>query len=188
MLRKFVAVVLYTCLSTSAIVAWAVEPEAIEALKADTMRKLVVHKEPKPVSDISFFSAAGEEMSLDALRGEIAIVNFWATWCAPCREEMPSFDALAGEYGAQGLVVLPIATGHNPDAAIERFWKKAGITQLETARDPKSKLARDLGILGLPVTLVLNRDGDEIARLTGDADWHSDSARAIVEALLASTQ
>jgi thiol-disulfide isomerase/thioredoxin len=125
----------------------------------------------------------GAAWSLAARRGRWVVVNFWATWCAPCRREMPALDALARERGGDDLAVLAIATGRNAPEAIAAFREEAGIATLATYTDPKSELARAMGVPGLPVTVILDRDGDEIARLLGDADWNAPEARALIDYL-----
>ncbi|WP_417270890.1 TlpA disulfide reductase family protein [Celeribacter sp.] len=184
MLKTSLAATLYTALSLSAIAAQASDMSDIEALRTDSMKKLVVHAAPKETSDVPFTLQDGTELTLAEIDGDVKVVNFWATWCAPCRKEMPALDALAAEFSDAGLTVTPIATGHNPLPAIERFFDEAGIEHIDYALDAKSKLARDMSVLGLPVTLILDAEGHELARLTGDAEWHSQSARDIVAALL----
>ncbi|MEN8889307.1 MAG: TlpA disulfide reductase family protein [Celeribacter marinus] len=184
MLKTSLIATLYTALSLSAIAAQGADAVDIAALRSDSMKKLVVHAKPKDTPSTPFILQNGEEMTLAGLSDSIKVVNFWATWCAPCRKEMPALDALAKEFAPIGLSVVPIATGHNPIPAIERFFGDAGIESIDYALDPKSKLARDMSVLGLPVTVILDERGREIARLTGDADWHSQSARDIVSALL----
>lgn len=183
MLKNLVAATLYTALSLSAIPAGAGDLESLGALRDGDMKKLVIHAAPKPTSDAVFTDFEGQEMSLADFEGEVVVVNFWATWCAPCRKEMPSLDALAARYENADVRVLPIATGHNPRPAISRFLEDIEVSTLETALDPKSALAREMAVLGLPITVILDRDGREIARLTGDADWASPSAFAIIDAV-----
>lgn len=158
---------------------------AIEALREGDMRKLVVHEAAGPTPPTAFVGPDGAETTLAASDGRLRLVNFWATWCAPCREEMPALAALQEAYGGPDFEVLLVATGRNSPDAIARFFEEAGIDALDTALDPKSELARAMGVPGLPVTLILSREGAELARLTGGADWADASARAIVEALLA---
>ncbi|MEL7114826.1 MAG: TlpA disulfide reductase family protein [Pseudomonadota bacterium] len=176
--------VLYTALLLGANTA-AADP-ALEALREDSMKKLIFHSEAQPVSDAVFQHADGSDMTLADLKGKYSVVNFWATWCAPCRHEMPSLNALETEFGGDAFQVVTIATGRNKPAAIDRFFEEESIDALPKHTDPKQLLARQMGILGLPITVVLDPDGNEIARLRGDADWYSDSARAIVAAMISS--
>jgi thiol-disulfide isomerase/thioredoxin len=112
------------------------------------------------------------------------VLNFWATWCAPCRKEMPALDALQAALGDRGLEVVAIATGRNAPAAITRFFDETGVANLHPYTDPGMELARDMAVFGLPVTVILDREGREIARLTGEADWNGPAARAVLEGLL----
>jgi thiol-disulfide isomerase/thioredoxin len=157
---------------------------AVEALRADDMRKLVLHETPAPAPDVAFTGPDGAETTLAASDGRVRLVNFWATWCAPCREEMPALAALQAAQGGPDFEVILVATGRNSPEAIERFFAEEGIEGLETALDPQSALARAMAVPGLPVTVLLDRDGAEIARLTGEADWNGPSARAIVAHLV----
>ena len=91
---------------------------------------------------------------------------------------------LQTDLGGDDFEVLTIATGRNAPGALKRFFDKAGIDNLPRHRDIKQQLARKMGILGLPITVILNREGEEIARLRGDADWSSNSAKAIITALI----
>ncbi len=160
------------------------DPAAIAALRDGDMRKLAVHSEPARGSDVAFEAEDGSEMTLAAFEGKYVALNFWATWCAPCRVEMPQLAALQDELGGDDFEVVTIATGRNDPAAMERFLTEIGAESLPRHRDPRQALARDMGVLGLPVTVILNPEGEEIARLQGEADWSSESARAIVAALV----
>ena len=156
----------------------------LSALREGDMRKLVVADDPLPAPDVPFTAPDGSQTTLAASNGKVRLVNFWATWCAPCREEMPALQALQQDLGGADFEVLLVATGRNAPEGIARFFSEEGIT-MQTALDPKGALGRAAGIAGLPVTLVLDREGREVARLTGGADWASPSARAIVAALVA---
>lgn len=188
-LRVLMLVLVYTAALAAAnpAAAQALDAEGraeVEALRAGDMRKLVFQDVAVAAPEVGFVGADGVETSLGVSNGALRLVNFWATWCAPCREEMPALEALSEAYGGDGLEVILIATGRNSPDAIARFFAEEGIA-LETALDPKGALAQAMGVPGLPVTVILNREGEELARLLGGADWDDASARAIVENLLA---
>ncbi len=158
--------------------------ELILEMRLDDMRKMKIHKEPMEAVTTGFSDIDGNELSFTDTNGQFRLVNFWATWCAPCREEMPALDALQRQLGDENFVVMAIATSKNRLVGIERFYEKAGITDLPILLDPDSDLAAEMGALGLPVTLLLDRDGREIARLTGGAQWDSENAMEVLRALM----
>ena len=180
-MRLFATAALYTGLALLANGALA----DIADLREGDMRKLNVHSAPIAGSDQPFETFEGEAISLEDYAGKHIVLNFWATWCAPCREEMPYLSELQAEFGGETFEVVTIATGRNPEAGMRAFMEEIGVDNLPLHRDPNQRLARELGVLGLPVTLILDPEGQEIARLQGDADWASDSAKAIVGALIA---
>lgn len=149
------------------------------------MKKLVVHSAPKMAGVANFLDENGDAHELADYKGKVVLVNFWAVWCAPCRKEMPSLDALEQALGGEDFQVVPIATGRNRLPGIKKLFTDVGVTSLPILTDPRQGLAREMGVLGLPATVLLDREGREVARMTGDADWNSDSARAIIEALIA---
>lgn len=180
-MRVFVAA-LYTGALLAANGALA---QDLASLQDGDMRKLSIHEEPIEVSQAPFEGDEGAEMTLQDLAGEVTVVNFWATWCAPCREEMPTLAKLQEELGDEGVRVATIATGRNDPMELDRFLQEVGAGNLPHWRDPNQALARDMGVLGLPITVILNREGQEVARLQGDADWSGESALAILRALAA---
>ena len=184
-MRLFLAA-LYTglCLTANAALA---DTTALENLREGTMKKLLF-TDPKPVSQNAFTHAEGGEFTLADFKGKYVLVNFWATWCAPCRKEMPMLAELQTEFGGETFEVLTIATGRNDLNGIRRFFAEIEVDNLPLYLDPKQKLARDMGVLGLPITLILDPEGREIARMRGDAEWNSDSAKAILRALLSAGQ
>jgi thiol-disulfide isomerase/thioredoxin len=182
-MRWFRSAVLYMALALGANAAVA-DTADLEALREGTLKKLVFLSEAKDVSQTPFTDPEGGEHRLSDWQGKYVLVNFWATWCAPCRQEMPSLDALQAEFGGDKFEVVTIATGRNAVTGIKRFFEDVGATNLPILLDPKQKLARDMAVLGLPITVILNPEGQEIARLRGDAEWYSDSAKAIIAALI----
>jgi thiol-disulfide isomerase/thioredoxin len=156
---------------------------ALEALRVGDMMKLQFGADRG--SDIVFKHEDGSDLTLAAFEGQYVVLNFWATWCAPCRKEMPHLSELQDEFGGEGLAVVTVATGTNQRPAMERFFEEIGVDNLPLHTDANSALARDMGVVGLPVTLIMDPQGQEIARLIGDADWASDTAKEILTALLA---
>ena len=181
-MRILKSALLYTALGLLANTAVA-DTAAIEALREGDMRKLNIHSEPMPGSDVTFVHEDGTEITLAAYEGKYVLLNFWATWCAPCRKEMPDLAELQTELSGDTFEVVTIATGRNPRPAMEAFFDEIGVDNLPLHTDTRQNLARSLGVLGLPVTLVLDPEGNEIARLVGDAEWNSDNAKAVLGAL-----
>ena len=179
-MRYILAIVLYTALAASA----NADITALEGLRTGDMRKLQFHGDITKAPEVAFTRADGSEGLLSDYSGKVIVLNFWATWCAPCRKEMPELSALQSTMGGDDFAVVTIATGPNPPAKIAAFFGSIQIDNLPGHRDPRQALAREMGVLGLPATVVLGRDGQEIARLLGDANWHSDSALAIMQALI----
>lgn len=182
--------VLYTALAMGANASLAADTAALEALREDSMKKLLFHGEPQAVSEAAFTDPEGNEYTLADWQGKYVLLNFWATWCAPCRHEMPALDALQKEFGGDNFEVVTVATGRNTLTGIKKFFAEPSdeaepITALPILLDPKQALAREMAVLGLPITVLLDPEGNEIARMRGDAEWYSDSARAIVAALVA---
>jgi thiol-disulfide isomerase/thioredoxin len=153
-----------------------------EAMRAGDMMKLQFGMDR--TSDVVFVHEDGSDLTLAAFEGDYVLLNFWATWCAPCRAEMPHLSEIQDEFAGEGLQVVTVATGTNQRPAMERFFDDIGVDNLPLHTDSNSALARDMGIVGLPVTLILNPEGYEIARLIGDADWASDEAKAILRTLV----
>lgn len=140
---------------------------------------------PTPAPQMSFLDADGQEVTLADYRGKALLVNFWATWCAPCRAEMPSLDALQKARGSDRFKVLTIAAGRNSPAAIDKFFDETGIETLPRMTDAKMSLARSFGVMAMPVSVLIDAEGNEVARLIGDAEWDSPAAMAVIDQLTA---
>lgn len=112
-------------------------------------------------------------------KGRVVPLNLRATWCAPCREKRPSPDRLEAGLGGDGFVVVPIATGRDPPQQIDRVLAETGLRNLPVLLDPRRVLARAMGVPGLPVTVLIDGNANEVPRLPGKADWASDPARKV---------
>lgn len=182
-MKKLIAALYLACLAGASPALSDVDA-AIAAREGD-MQKLVFHETPQEVTDVAFDLADGAGQGTFAdYRGRVMLVNFWATWCAPCRKEMPMLAELQTEFGGEHFEVLTIATGRNSAKGIVKFFDEIGVDNLPRHQDPKQQVAAQMGVFGLPITVILDAEGREIARLRGDADWASDSAKAVIRALL----
>jgi len=157
---------------------------ALERLRDGTMKKLAFHPAPKEAGKAAYDTAEGGKATLADHAGRYVLVNFWATWCAPCRKEMKGLSEVQAEFGGERFEVLTIATGRNMPAQMKKFFDEIGVDNLPLHRDPTQGLAREMGVLGLPVSVILDPEGREIARMVGDAEWNSESGKAIIRALI----
>ncbi len=156
-----------------------------EAAHAAGLTKLAPLEAPVAVPDTPFIDAEGNQMQLGDWRGRVVLVNFWATWCAPCREEMPSLDALEAEMGGEDFAVLTIAAGRNPVPAIQKFYEEQGIENLPLLKDERQVLARGMGVMGLPVSVLIDREGMEVARVIGELDWADPAVKDVIAQMIA---
>jgi thiol-disulfide isomerase/thioredoxin len=183
-MRLIKLAVLYTALVLGANAAVAEAPIPPELLTGE-MQKLVPTPDPMPLPQQPLLDANDFPQSLEDWRGKVLLINFWATWCAPCRAELGALERLAAARNGGDFEVITIATGPNPVPAIRRLFEELGISRLPILRDPDLTFAREMGVLGLPVSVLVGPDGMEIARLVGDAEWDSPEAIAVVDALVA---
>lgn len=185
-MKKVFAALVYTAACLGAIAAQA-DPYGIADLRTGDMKKLVVHENPMPTAQDTAYYLADDAgtATLEDYNGKVILLNFWATWCAPCRAEMPMLADLQSKFGGEDFQVVTIATGRNNPAGIVKFFDEIGVDNLPRHQDPRQKLAAQMGIFGLPITILINEDGEEIARLRGDAHWNSESAKDIIAKVIA---
>lgn len=136
--------------------------------------------DPQPAPTTDFLDPDGGRINLDAYEGQTVLVNFWATWCAPCIKELPALDALQGDLGSDDFRVLIISIDRKGLEVAQPFLDDLDITHLKTAADPKGALARKMGASGLPTTVMISPEGKMLGRILGDAEWNSDGAKALV--------
>ena len=148
------------------------------------MARLYVMETPPPMPTRTLRDAAGAETTLAAYQGEVVVLNLWATWCAPCMEEMPSLMQL--QYNFEGRIrVVPISVDSEGDRekAISELARLSG-GNLPFLQDMTRGVLFDAQAAGMPVTIIYNRRGEEVARLAGGADWGSEDASRLIEAVL----
>ena len=149
----------------------------------DEMAGFEVLTPPISTEGLEFLDKDGQSLELSAFHGRLVLINFWATWCAPCLAEMPSLNRLQIALGDEDFQVITIATGRNENADIDSFFTTQNISHLTRYRDPNLRLALALGAGSLPTTVLMDRDGFIIARLQGEADWDSEAALGLIEFL-----
>ena len=127
---------------------------------------------------------ANENMVEIGYDEDILIINFWATWCAPCKKEMPSLNSLAQNMKYEDIRIITIASGRNSKEAIDDFFDDNNLVNLKKYRDPRGRIAVKYGVTALPTTVVINPTGLEIGRIIGDIDWDTADVRSFFKKLL----
>ena len=169
----------------------AAEPPAAAAggitrdLATGALAAFLVKKERKPVPDFAFQDGAGKSLTIGQWKGRVVLVNLWATWCAPCRKEMPALAKLQAEMGSKDFEVVAISVDRKGVEASSAFLKDTGAGSLKLYVEPTAEILNQLQALGLPATLLIDREGNEIGRLLGPADWASPEAQTLIKAALA---
>lgn len=135
---------------------------------------------PKPAPGVSFTDRAEKPLTLADFRGKVVLVNYWATWCGPCVEEMPALDRLQASQGSDDFQVAAISVDRQGLPVVEPFLDRIGLKQLPIYLDKTSTSMRAFGIRGLPTTILLDREGNELGRLEGMAHWDSPAAEALI--------
>lgn len=150
---------------------------------ASGLDKLKMIDPPAVPAETAFTSFEGADMDLSAYHGKVVVLNFWATWCAPCKREMPSLDRLNAALSEDDIEVVTMAFGRHNPMMMERFWQQAEISTLPLHRDIDTSLAEALGVKGLPYTVILDVDGRQIAALPGEAEWDAPEVVAFLKGL-----
>lgn len=161
-------------------------PANLNEFKRASLAKLDVPASPRAAPGTTFFDEAGKPVTLADFKGQVVVMNLWATWCAPCKKEMPTLAKLAAVYATQPFKVLPVSVDRDADLNLAQA-EMAANPPLKLYRDPSYRMSFEMEprAAGYPTTVVYDKQGRERARLSGDADWSSPEARALVEKLLA---
>jgi thiol-disulfide isomerase/thioredoxin len=138
---------------------------------------------PRPPPQISFTDASGKSVSLLDFDGKVVLLNLWATWCAPCRHEMPALERLQTRFGDR-IAVLAISEDFGGSKIVASFVAKLGLTTIKTYVDPKDVVGQAFKVTGLPTSFVLDRHGRVRGRVEGEADWDGPKMLAVIEPLL----
>ena len=143
--------------------------------------ELFTAAEPRPVPELHFVDGAGQSRTLADFRGKVVLLNLWATWCVPCREEMPALARLQARFGGPGFEILALAIDKKGLPGVQAFYAELELKALAIYVDGSERAASQLGALGLPTTLLVDAQGNEIGRAVGPRDWDAPAAVAEIK-------
>ncbi|TGD92265.1 TlpA family protein disulfide reductase [Methylobacterium nonmethylotrophicum] len=138
-----------------------------------------------PTLNLTFSDGAGGQASLADFRGKVVLVNLWATWCAPCRQEMPALDRLQNKLGGPDFQVIALSVDRGGISAVNRFYQDVGVRNLPVFVDLLGTVLQKAEATGLPTTLLFDRNGREIGRFAGPAEWDGPRIEAILKSAIA---
>ena len=144
------------------------------ALEKPDLKNLVLIKSPKTYEEVIFKDINQKNVNLADFKGKLVILNFWATWCAPCKEEMPSLDDLQSNSKLSNLKIFPINIGQEDISKSEFFFKELNIKNLNIYFDAPITLAKKFSLRGVPTTILFNKKGEEFARIIGSIDFKNE--------------
>lgn len=149
-----------------------------------TPRSFSMHKTPKPLPELTFQDDRGRPIRLSGFRGKVLVLNVWATWCAPCREEMPTLDRLQAKLGGADFEVVALSVDHTGPEVVRNFFRQIGIRNLRLYIDTTPETMDKLNVPGLPVTLLIDRNGRELGRLIGSTEWDSPEMLRLLQGVI----
>ena len=150
-------------------------PDSVKPLE------LSVFDRPRDLPEIHFADEEGHELTLADFRGRVVLLNVWATWCVPCRKEMPTLDRLQAKLGGKDFLVIPLSIDREGVAPVKRFYQELKFEKLAIYVDPSGKGSQALAIPGVPTTLLIDRQGREVARKMGPAEWDGEETLSLVK-------
>ena len=158
---KFIIIFIYLLSSSSSY-----------SIQQPNLDNLVIHKNPKKLEIVNFQDINNETINLSKFKNSLIIINFWATWCAPCIEEMPSLNKLQTNLNFNNLKIIPINVGRDSIKKSKIFYKKLKLNNLKIYFDNDIELANKFSLRGLPTTVLINKEGKEFARIIGFIDFN----------------
>ncbi len=161
-------------------------PQSGGQAETASSRSFVMHEAPRPLPEIKFEDGNGHALTLNDLKGKTVLLNIWATWCVPCREEMPTLDALEAELGGPVFEVVALSVDRAGPDVVRNFYAEIGIEHLGLYIDATMRASFDLQAPGLPTTLLIDSEGRELGRLVGSAEWDTPEMIAFLKTHLTS--
>jgi thiol-disulfide isomerase/thioredoxin len=155
-----------------------------ERLNKGHVAAFVYKPQPADLPALAFVDGEGKPRTLADWKGKTVLLNLWATWCGPCRKEMPDLDRLQAELGSAKFEVVALSVDRAGVAGSKKFLDQIATKSLALYVDPTARMASELRVIGLPATLLIDADGREIGRLLGPAEWASDDAKALINSAI----
>jgi len=141
------------------------------SIEQPDIKNLIIHKEKKIIKDVYFFDSQNNKKTLKDYGNNISLINFWATWCAPCKEEMPSLNEIKNILEFKDINIIPINIGEEDVEKSKSFFDELKINNLEIFSGPSGELAKKFKLRGVPTTVIIDKDGNEISRIIGSIDF-----------------
>ncbi|HEV2677651.1 MAG TPA: TlpA disulfide reductase family protein [Aliidongia sp.] len=173
--------ILTLLLVTGGAVATALADKGDAPPLGGAMHEFILQTPPAPAPDVTFSDGENATLGFKDFKGKVTLVNLWATWCAPCVKEMPSLEALKKAHGGADFDVVTISEDRGARKVVDPFFEKNGLAALPRYIDAESAVGRAFRVRGLPTTVLLDRDGNEIGRFEGGADWSGPDALALID-------
>ena len=152
-------------------ILYLISPTLTYSIEHPNIKNIILYKEPKKLENVVFQNSKGDIIKLSNFINKLVVLNFWATWCAPCREEMPYLDELASNKDFKNILVFPINIGRESKEKAENFFKEINIKNLNLYYDSSIELPNKLSLRGVPTTILVNKNGEEFARILGAVDF-----------------
>ncbi len=156
-------------------------PEISAVGKAGSLNLL---REPRELPDVGFSDGDGRPVKLSSYRGKVVLLNVWATWCPPCRKEMPSLDRLQAKLGGPEFEVVALSIDRGGPSVVRTFYEEIGLKSLRVYIDQNGEASLALGVNGVPATLLIDSEGKEIGRKIGPAEWDSPEVVTVIQGYL----
>ena len=135
------------------------------------IKNIVIHKIPKTYDNVIFLDKNDQKINIDEYNGKLLLLNFWAVWCEPCKEEMPSLDKLQANPELDKIKIFPINIGKETLDKVNKFFEDLNIKSFEPYFDPPTTLAKKFSLRGVPTSILINKEGQEFARIMGSIDF-----------------
>ena len=153
------------------VLTYVLSPTSAYSIDQPNLKNLVIHNTPKKLEKLEFKNVYDETIDISNFKNKLIILNFWATWCSPCREEMPSLDKLSVNEELDNLKIIPINIGRESVEDAQNFYKETNVKNLEIFYDQSLNLAKKLLLRGIPTTILINKNGEEFARIIGEVNF-----------------